>query len=132
MSGWVKLYRQSLENPIICKDSDHFSIWNYLLLKATHTEREVVFGGCKITLQKGQLITGRKAIAVKFNISESKVQRVLKTLEIEHQIEQQTSNKSRLVSILNWSLYQDSEQVVNNKKSAPMLQNDYKVEKVNN
>jgi len=121
MSGWVKLYRQSLDNPIICKDSDHFAVWNYLLLKATHTEIDVVFNGSKITLQKGQLITGRRVIAEKFNISESKVQRVLKSLKIEQQIEQQTTPRNRLISILNWDKYQDSEQQieqqVNNKRT---------------
>lgn len=119
--GWISLHRKILDNPIICKDTDYFSIWCYLLLNATHKEQRKEFNGKTITLEKGQLITGRKAISVKFNISESKVQRVLKRLEIEQQIEQQTSTKNRLISILNWSSYQDSEQQneqqVNNKRT---------------
>ena len=61
-------------------------------------------------LQPGQLITGRKVIAEKFGVTESKVQRILKDFESEQQIEQQTSNKNRLVTILSWSDYQNVEQ----------------------
>jgi DNA-binding transcriptional MocR family regulator len=110
-----------LENPIVCKDSDHLAVWIYLLLNATHKEYAVIFGGKKIILQAGQLLTGRKSISSKLKINESKVQRVLKTFEIERQIEQQTSTKNRIVSIVNWSSYQESEQQneqqVNNKRT---------------
>lgn len=121
MEGWIKLYRKILDNPINCKDSDYFSVWIYLLLNATHTEYDTVFRGERITLKSGQLITGRKAIAEKFKIDENKVQRILKTLEKQHQIEQQTSNQNRLISILNWNEYQEerhqTEQQVNNERT---------------
>jgi uncharacterized phage protein (TIGR02220 family) len=121
MEGWVKLYRQTLENPIVCKDAEYFSVWCYLLLNATHKSYKVEFKGEVISLAPGQLITGRKKIAQQFNISESKVQRILKKLEIEQQIEQQTSTKKRLISVLNWDKYQSieqqDEQQVNNKRT---------------
>ena len=109
MEGWVSLHRKILDNPVVCKDSDHVAIWIYLLLNATHSERKMMFGGRSIILKPGQLITSRKSISSKFNISESKVQRVLKMLEIEQQIEQQTNSKHRLVTIVNWGLYQDTD-----------------------
>lgn len=108
--GWICVHRKLLNNPIVCRDSEYFSVWMYLLLNATHIESEVLFNGERITLKSGQLITGRKVIAEKFNISESKVQRILKTFENEQQIEQQTTNKNRLISILNWDIYQATEQ----------------------
>lgn len=110
MEGWISTYRKILENPIVCKDSDYFAVWMYLLLNATHKESPAIFNKKKIILKKGQLITGRKAIAEKFDISESKVQRILKTFEIEQQIEQQTCSRNRLISIINWNEYQQSEQ----------------------
>lgn len=110
MEGWIKLYRQVLDNPIVCKDSDHIAVWMYILLNATHKEYPAVFSGKKIIMQPGQLITGRKTIAEKFNIDESKVQRILKRFENEQQIEQQNGNKNRLISVLSWSDYQSSEQ----------------------
>jgi DNA-binding MarR family transcriptional regulator len=112
VDGYIKLHRKILDNPIVCKDSDYFAVWGYLLLNATHKECQTMFKGNKIMLQPGQLLTGRKSIANQFKVDESKVQRVLKKLEIEHQIEQQTSNENRLITILNWSEYQQSEQQI--------------------
>lgn len=108
--GWVKLYRSTLENPIVRKDGDHLAIWVYLLLNATHEQISVLFKGQKITLNPGQLITGRKSIAFTLHIDEYKVQRVLKTFENEQQIAQQMSNKNRLITVLNWSKYQECTQ----------------------
>lgn len=108
--GWIKLHRKVLDNPVVCRDAEHLAVWMYLLLEATHDNIDKMFSGRRMTLYSGQLITGRKAISKKLNISESKVQRILKRFEIEQQIEQQTSNTSRLVSICNWGEYQEGEQ----------------------
>lgn len=110
MQGWISIHRKILDNPVVCKDADYLSVWIYLLLNATHKSIPAMFRGTKIILQEGQLITGRKAISDKLKVSESKVQRILKAFENEQQIEQQSSNKNRLISITNWHLYQDTEQ----------------------
>ena len=112
MEGWIKLHRKLLGNPIIVKDSDYLSVWIYVLLNATHKEYDTLFQGKRITLQKGQLITGRKSISEKLKINESKVQRILKTLESEQQIKQQKGNKNRLITILSWDKYQQDEQQI--------------------
>lgn len=118
MEGYIKLYRKLLENPILWKDHDYLALWLYLLLKATHREIQEIFKGEVITLKPGQLITGRQSICEKIKVSESKVQRMLKKFETEHQIEQHTCNQNRLITIVNWELYQIpeqlSEQPVNN------------------
>lgn len=110
MEGWIKIHRKILENPIICKDSDYLAVWIYLLLNATHKEIPALFKGKKIILQKGQLITGRKSMASQLKISESKIFRIINDFKSEQQIEQQTSNKNSLISILNWDKYQQIEQ----------------------
>ena len=107
MQGWIKLHRKLLENPIVCKDSDHLAVWVYLLLNATHEAYPALFKGKKITLEPGQLITGRKSISNKLSVSESKVKRILIELENDHQIDRQRSNQNSLISILNWDKYQD-------------------------
>ena len=122
MEGWIKVYRQMLDNPIVCKDSDHIAVWIYLLLNATHTEYDTLFKGKRTTLQKGQLITGTISISKKLKINKDKVQRILKRFEIDKQIEQQTSNKNRLITILNWDKYQIvdkqfDKQMINNCKT---------------
>lgn len=108
-NGYIKLYRKLLDNPVVCKDSDHLAVWIYLLLNATHQKQKMIFEGKVIVLQPGQLITGRKSISAKIHVSESKVQRVLKMLESEQQIEQQTTPRNRLITIVAWTDYQESE-----------------------
>lgn len=120
--GWVKIHRKVFDNPIVCKDAEVFAIWMYLLLNATHTEYDVLFKGKRITLQKGQLVTGIISIAKKLKVDKNKVQRTLKMFENEKQIEQQTSNKNRLISIVSWEEYQENDkqndkQVINNRET---------------
>ena len=117
-NGFIKLHRKILDNPIIMKDAEHLAIWIYLLLEATHKSIYKIFKGEKITLEAGQLITGRNVISKELNINSSKVQRVLDDFEKEQQIEQQMSNQNRLVSILKWNEYQNNEQPVNNERTA--------------
>lgn len=104
--GWIKIHRKVLENPIVMKDTEHFAIWMYLLLNATHAEYPAIFKGERIVLCPGQLITGSISIGNVLKISESKVRRVLKDFVNDGQIDRQTSNKNSLISILNWDFYQ--------------------------
>lgn len=108
--NWIKLYRDLLDNPTVMKDGDHLAVWVWLLMNATSKRRSVIFDGKQIYLEPGQLTTGRKIIASELLISQSKVQRILKTFEIEHQIEQLTDFRCRLITIVNWDEYQQSEQ----------------------
>ena len=111
-NGWIKLHRSMLDNPTIMKDTERIAIWIYLLLSATHSDIDVIFGGERITLHPGQLITGRKKIAHELNVNESKVERVLNRFETEHQIEQRKTRQNRLITILKWELYQQIEQPI--------------------
>lgn len=87
-----------------------YSIWCFLLEEASGTERDALFKGKRITLQPGQLVTGRRKISLFTGISESYVQKVLKRLEKEGQLEQRTSSTSRLITIVNWDRYSNQEQ----------------------
>lgn len=121
MDGWIKLHRKALENPVVCKDAEYLAVWVYLLLKATHGDYPVLFRGQKTVLRSGQLITGRKKISEHLKIGESKVNRILQTFKAEQQIEQLTSNRNSLITIVNWEIYQECEQrieqPVNNRRT---------------
>lgn len=110
VKGWIKFHRKTLDNPIVMKDSAHFAVWSYLLLNATHTELPAMFKGKRIVLQPGQLITGCISISDKLKLNESKVRRVLNDFQNDGQIDRQTSNKNSLISILNWEMYQKSDE----------------------
>lgn len=110
-NGFVKIHRQILKNPIVCKDSDYFSVWCYLLLTATHKEIKVENCGETKTLKPGQLITGCQHIGQQFGINQKKVQRILERFKNEQMIVQTTNRgKGRIITILNWAEYQDTVQ----------------------
>lgn len=109
-NGYIALHRKLLDNPIVCKDADHLAVWIWLLLKASWKESDVLFNGKRITLQPGELPPiSRRTIAKDLGISDSKVQRILKLFESEHQIEQRMTHRSRLISIVSWDKYQIGE-----------------------
>ncbi len=119
-AGWFKFHRRVLEHPR-ASDPDWLLVWLHLMGNAAYGPFRTKFNGEIIDLKPGQLVTGRKVISEKTSVTESKVQRVLALMESEHQIEQQTGTKSRLISIINWEKYQggddgeqQNEQQVNN------------------
>ncbi len=109
-NGWIKLFRSLWDNPVVTVDADHVAVWIWLLCNATHKPHDTIFAGKRITLQPGQLITGRRKVARETKVDESKVYRILKRFKSEQQIEQRTDRQCSLISILNWDKYQQSEQ----------------------
>lgn len=119
--GWIKLHRRLLDCPNVMRDADYFAVWVYLLLSASHAEYATIFGGKKIILQAGQLITGRKVIEALLGIDESKVYRILMAYKNDEQIEIKSNNRASLITIVNWEKYQlagnADEQPMNNKRT---------------
>ena len=110
-NGWIKLHRSLLEKSWYLK-GDYLRLWIHLLLKATHAPFEMWFNGKGITLQPGQLVTGRKSLSRSTGICESNIERILTYFtKYEHQIEQQKTNRNRLITLINWPTYQQSEQL---------------------
>lgn len=108
-NGWIKIYRK-LQGKGFYRRSEYVHVWIECLLSASHKKRETMWNGKTIILNPGQFITGRKKISEKTGISESSVHRILKYLENAQQIEQQTSSTSRLITIVKWEDYQETEQ----------------------
>lgn len=107
--NWIKLYRETLENPIVTKDADHLAVWTYLLLKTQYQPYDTLFGNKRITLQPGQLIVGRVSMSEFLKISESKIRRVLKLFKDDNMIEQtQKSGVGSLITILQYSKFQET------------------------
>ena len=102
-SGYVKFFRETISDPLIAKDPEYLALWVYLLCSAAYEPTPALLGGQRIVLSPGQLTVGRRQLAANSGISESKVQRILNAFESAHLIEQKTTNKNRLISILSWS-----------------------------
>jgi uncharacterized phage protein (TIGR02220 family) len=134
-NGWLCLYR-SLSKKGWYKKSDYVHLWIHLLIKANYKDTQNWFNGKLITINKGQLITTRKELSYETGIQNSKIERVLKCLEIEQQIEQQKTNTSRLISILNYDKYQSgeqrNEQQVNNERTTSENIHYYNINNINN
>jgi hypothetical protein len=114
------------DNPRF-KDSAWVHVWVFLLLNATHKAHRMIFNGVDTELRPGQLITSRKSISDGTGVEQSKVERVLKTLKTEQQIEQVSSPVSRLITILNWELYQGGEQVSEHRVNSERTASEHRV-----
>jgi len=122
--GYIKVYRKILDN-FIYLDSEAVHLWLHILLKANHAKKEFLFNGKKETLKIGQLILSRDKLSLETNINPSKIYRLLKILEREQLIEQQTNNHFTKITVLNYEKYQNktykseqqNEQPTNNQRT---------------
>lgn len=121
LSGWIKLHR-ALSDHWLASNPDSLSVWVHMLMLANHAETKRQINGSVVTVLAGQIITSRRSLSEKAGVQESKVERILKRLESEHQITQRGLSKFRVISIVNWleyqSIEQQSEQQVNSKRTA--------------
>jgi len=117
MNGYIKLHR-CLESSFFYNDSEAVHLWIHLLIIANRSEKDVLIGLQKVNVKPGQMITSRKSIAEKTGISESKIERLLKIFERNGQIEQQANSKFRVITVVKWLEYQESEQQANSKRTA--------------
>jgi len=115
-NGWIKLHRKLLEKGFY-KKSTYVHLWVHLLLSANHATNEFMWNGSIILVKEGQLITGRDQLSKSTGIHRSSIERILKMLEIEQQIEQQKTTKYRLITIVNWDSYQKADSITSNKRA---------------
>ena len=114
--GFIKLYRKLQENQFY-KNSEAVHLWIHLLFSASYEDNVFYYKNTKINVKRGQLITGRKKLAYETGIKESNIYRLLKMYENEHQIEQQTTNKYSIITILSFDDYNVIEQQKDSKRT---------------
>lgn len=122
-NGYIRLHRKILDNPLF-KKSTYFHLWSCLLLLANHTPNKIMWNGDIIVINEGQLVTGRKELSIKTGIPESTIEDILKFLEKQHQIRQQKTTKFRLITVINWKQYQNSDSKSDNKATTKQQQAD--------
>jgi len=117
-SGWVKLHRKILDNDIF-KNDKLFRVFMYLLLKASHSERDQLIGDSIVNLKAGQWATGRKAISRDTGLTEQNVRTAISKLEKLGILTIKVTVKYSVFSISNWDCYQqDNQQVTNNQPTS--------------
>ena len=109
--GYIKLYRKIESNPFwLSEPFTKAQAWIDLILLANHKNNSFFIRGIKVDLKRGQVARAEEWLEKRWKWSRGKVRRFIKTLEIEQQIEQHTSNKINVLTIVNYNFYQKTEQ----------------------
>lgn len=108
MKGWIKAYRTLLEWEWHT-DPNMVSLWMHLLMLANYEDKR--WRG--ITIKRGQLVTGRKALSEITGISEQSIRTCLERLKSTNEITIKTTNKYSIITICEFDNYQDTEELNN-------------------
>lgn len=110
MEGYIKLYRQLMENEI-WKDSEPFcrrAAWVDLLMMANHEDHTIWDSGESIDVNRGEVNRSVKYLADRWHWSRGKVTRFLHDLEMNHMASTKRTGKRTAIVIENYSVWQDT------------------------
>ena len=123
--GFIKLHRKIADNPIwSLKPFSSGQAWVDLLLIANHKKGLIEKRGNKIIVERGQVGYSVKGLSDRWGWSRGKVERFLKYLENEHQIEQQKSNITTLITLLNYEEFNHTDTKIDSRQTPDGQQTD--------
>jgi hypothetical protein len=120
--GYVRLWRKSIESGWL-KNPNLWVFWCWCLMKASHKERDVVIGFQQVHLMPGDFIFGRKKASEELAMSEQTIRTCIETLKKLKNLTIKVTNKYSVVSIVNWSIYQDEEIGINQQINQQLTNN---------
>ncbi len=123
---FIKLHR-SILNSAVFTDAEVLRLWIYFLCQASTEDREIIVSGTVVKLKRGQLITGRKKLSQALGVSESKVYRMMKTLEETQCITTEAVSNFSVTTIVNWSKFQAPSKKVNSTRTAGEQKNEQQI-----
>jgi len=107
MSGWIKIHRKIIENPLYFSEPFNRSMaWIDMILLANHSDNFFFKRGIRIDVKIGQIGYDIDSLAKRWQWSRGKVERFLQMLENDKQIVRQKTNVTTLISIVNYKEYQ--------------------------
>lgn len=108
--GWISVHRSITENWIWEeKPFDRGRAWIDLLMMVNHTDTKIMFDGSLVEVKRGQRITSIRKLSERWGWSTTKTTKFLTMLEDEQMITLKKDTKKTLVTIVKYSVYQDSE-----------------------
>jgi hypothetical protein len=113
-NGFITIHRK-LFDSYLSTSAYRLALWVHLIAMANHRDNEFLFNGEKVTVKRGQFITGRKVLSGKTGISERYVEELLKEFEKYNMIQQQKTNRNRLITIVKYHEYQSTDSGVHNR-----------------
>lgn len=120
MQGWISLHREIVEKAIWTESTpEQKVILITLLLLANHKEKEWEWKGDRYKAKPGQFVTSLNSIAQKSgkDVTVKKVRTALEKFEKYGFLANESTNKNRLITIVNWEVYQSLENKRASKKA---------------
>jgi len=108
--GFIKLYRKIEDSTMWLDNEEPFdsrSAWIDLVLMANHKDNSFIMGLQKINIKRGQKWTSSIKLSNRWGWNRRKVMKYLRLLESEGMIYLEVTNRGLLITIVNYSLYQD-------------------------
>jgi len=110
MSGWLKLHRSLLDNPLwLSEPMTKGQAWVHLLLIANHRDGGFLKNGQWIEVKRGQTGESIMSLSARFGWSKNKVLRYITLLQRQRMIEVKTTHLTTIITICNYNDYQGSD-----------------------
>lgn len=114
MSGWIKLHRK-LKEWEWYNDSQMVHLFIHLLFGANYEAKQ--WKG--VTVNRGQIITGRKQLSKETGISEQSIRTCMERLKSTNELTIKSTNRYSIITICNYDSYQLSEDDSNQPTNQP-------------
>ena len=121
MNGWIRLDR-GIQDNFLWQEPEALKLWLYLLMAASLTDKATAFNGQMLNIKRGQLVFGLNAASARLNISIRRLRKYLNWFETDDMIDKQITNKFSIISITNYSQYQDTGKQPSSKSQATAKQ----------
>ena len=121
MNGWIRLDR-AIQDNFLWQEPEALKLWLYLLMAASLTDKATAFNGQMLNIKRGQLVFGLHAASARLNISIRRLRKYLNWFETDDMIDKQITNKFSIISITNYSQYQDTGKQPSSKSQATAKQ----------
>lgn len=109
MAGWQKVYRDITKHWLWeDKPFSRGQAFIDLLLMVNHQDKKILFNGDLVEVKRGSRITSLRQLGESWGWSRTKVKKFLEQLEKDEMITVKSDSKKTVVSIENYSVYQDS------------------------
>lgn len=108
--GWISIHRKIQDCWIwqVDKPFDERSAWIDLLLSANHTDVKIPFNGQLTLVKRSQLLTSVRKLSERWKWNKDKVLKFLRLLESDGMIKRESDKFRTLITIENYTFYQDS------------------------
>lgn len=105
MPGFIFLYRD-IANHWVWHDGKLAHRWMDLLIQASWENNTVYFGGSRVNLRRGQLVTTTRLLMSRWRTNARMVLKVLNIFEEEKMIRCKKNKEMTLISVCNFDVYQ--------------------------